>query len=274
MIATLLSVALLNVGITTAADGETGSTLPLPDPPEHQILDRMEWLSENRRQDLEAELERIHEEHGVDIFVVVWDRRLPDGEGPEEFAHRIGESWNRGRIWGVILLTPGSISTPHVVSGGQGVESKTSRHLKAAAVYSREFGARAWSDPDRLEQTALTLGEELIFAAQAILPSTPGQAAHTATIPPAPTRQSFLPWPIAVAIAILSFLLVVVLLLAIRLRSRTTRPGASGSAPVAAPPAPDTPPRLFPDPPATISLGGRFSSGTSMTAAVPTPSSR
>jgi membrane protein YdbS with pleckstrin-like domain len=75
----------------------------------------MEWLSEERRLTLETELNRIHEEHGVDLFVVVWDRRLPDNQRPEDLATLIGHTWCPGGLWGTVLLTVSVILLASVI---------------------------------------------------------------------------------------------------------------------------------------------------------------
>lgn len=176
MISLLFSIALLPAGLNSEQGLEAPALPTLPPAPEGQVLDRMEWLTEDRRLTLETELTRIREEHSVDLFVVVWDRRLSDGQQPAELAQHIGESWSHGSIWGTVLLTPAAINQPIVVTGGQNLNEEHLTHLAQAAAYSVEFGAKAWTDQDRVKQTTLVLAEELVFAKYALAPRPKGLA--------------------------------------------------------------------------------------------------
>lgn len=181
MTAILFSLILLAAPSTE--NGGPPPSRPLPDAPEGQVLDRMEWLTEDRQLALETELGRIRTEHHIDLFVVVWDRRLPDGETTETLATRLGAHWHREELWGTVLLTPGSISHPTVTCGGS--NPALAPHFANAIAQSVTYGGKAWTDQGRLQDTALLLGTELIFAQQQIsLQSEPagGDAASSLTL--------------------------------------------------------------------------------------------
>ena len=263
MIPLFFSLALLNVGDITGTEEAVAPPI-LPEAPAGNVLDRMEWLTDERRINLETELLRIRDEHGVDLFVVVWDRRLPDGESPADLAKHLGEAWHSGEIWGTVLLTPAAISKPTAVTGGTELSSKELKHLAAAATYSVEFGAKGWTDEDRLEQTALVLAEELVFARQTMGPRPKRSTEAPVALLPATTSSSFLSPPILAAAGALLVFVVLLLWYALRRRGATADQTPSS--------APEPAIRTFPAPTAPPRLGAPWSGGASLIVPLYTPS--
>jgi hypothetical protein len=253
MIPLLFSLALLNVGVTTDSDGEP-SPPALPEAPEGQVLDRMEWLSEDRRLNLESELGRIRDVHGVDLFVVVWDRRLPDGESPAGLATSLGESWHQGEMWGTVLLTPAAINKPTIVTGGDQLSAKELAHLQEAASYSVEFGAKGWTDQDRLQQTAPVLAEELVFARQSMGPQLKQTPSGPVALQSDNTSSSF-SFPIMATVGALLALIVILTVYVLRRRGAKT---------TETPSTPEPTVRTFPTPTAPRRLGAPWSGGSSL----------
>ena len=120
----VISIALLGASLAEEQTAVSGSEFNLPEPPAGQVLDRMEWLTDERRENLETELARLKEEHEVDLFVVIWDRRLPDGQLPEDLANNIGQAWSDGELWGTGLLTPEAINRPLAITGGENLSDE------------------------------------------------------------------------------------------------------------------------------------------------------
>jgi len=253
MIPLLFSLALLTVGVPGDSDHATETPQALPAAPTGHVLDRMDWLSEERRLTLEAELTRIHEEHDVNLFVVVWDRRLPDNQRPEDLAALIGHTWSPGQLWGTVLLTPGAINRPIAVTGGKQLTPEEDAHLAAAAAYCVDFGRKAWTDQDRLQQTALVLSEELVFARQTLTDKTTAITSNAAPILPA--ASSFLSPPLLAAAGGLLLLLVALLWFTLRRRKQ---------------PAPEPATRTFPAPAGQTRLGAPWSGGSSLLVPLPT----
>ncbi|MDA0768275.1 MAG: hypothetical protein O3A92_15810 [Verrucomicrobia bacterium] len=256
MIPLLFSLALLTVGVPGDSDHATETPQALPAAPTGHVLDRMDWLSEERRLTLEAELSRIHKEHDVNLFVVVWDRRLPDDQRPEDLAALIGHTWSPGEVWGTVLLTPGAINRPIAVTGGKQLTPEEDAHLAAAAAYSVDFGRKAWTDQDRLQQTALVLSEELVFARQTMTDNT---TAITGSAAPLLPPASFLSPPLLAAAGGLVLLAVTLLWFTLRRRKQPTPE-----------PAPEPATRTFPAPAVQTRLGAPWSGGSSLLVPLPT----
>lgn len=254
-----LSIALIGTGLPNETDPSTATPVSLPEAPTTQVLDRMEWLNEDRREALESELSRLREEHDVHLYVVVWDRRLPDGQRAEDLATELGEWWSEGELWGTVLLTPEAINRPIAMTGGKNLDDEDREHLAAAASYSVDFGSRAWTDQGRLEQTALTLAEELIFARQKLIleqQEPKGTAAVIATLKSKDTAT----FPVLLA-AVGTVLLFTLIFLVKRLRSK----------PNETVPDPEPSTYVFPTPQHAPRLDAPWSGGCSLVTNVPAP---
>lgn len=152
----LLALLILPLGVG-AADFE------LPDAPAGQILDGGDWLGNDEKLQLESELTRLRETHQVDVFVVIWSEAIENEIDLQDLAGRLGETWNRGELWAVVLQQPESLAHPIVAWGGLLLESAGKADVEEALDHAVSRGLKEWSERNRVSGVALNLGEELVF---------------------------------------------------------------------------------------------------------------
>jgi len=138
----------------------------LPNPPLGQVLDRKEWLGENRAVALEERLRRYRSDIGIDVLVVVWDRELPENQTLEELTRKLGKTWAREELWAVVLTAPNSLQRPEICYGGIVADQIDAKSLDHAVAQAIVRGLKDWTEQARIEAVALEIGEEFAYLMQ------------------------------------------------------------------------------------------------------------
>ena len=101
-------------------DATPASPYRLPSPPEKHVLDESDWLELNQQVKLETYLAKRANDWGVHVFGVILEKVPP--QGGESYVKLLGNHWNKGKVWGVVLHVPGEKGSPWFASGGENLD--------------------------------------------------------------------------------------------------------------------------------------------------------
>jgi len=134
-----------------------------PSSPDGQVFDPTGWLGADRIVRLENELSRYRKNHGIEVFVVLWNRSLPSRTTLEDLALRVGETWAQQALWAVVLHLPESLHRPVVVSKNTSGKFAGEQSIEDAMQSAVARGMKEPHNRARVESLALETAEELTF---------------------------------------------------------------------------------------------------------------
>ena len=126
------------------------------------VYDPGKWLLDERREEVEAMLEKAEEKWATRLFAVVLEKNPPIGA--EAYARKLGRIWGGDGVWGVVIHVPGEEGTPWCVAErGSMVKWATKEAFDSAVTRAMDRARREPVERLRLQVACRELTDELGF---------------------------------------------------------------------------------------------------------------
>ncbi|MEJ6560756.1 MAG: hypothetical protein QNL77_02765 [Akkermansiaceae bacterium] len=129
---------------------------------EGHVHDPGKWLLDERREELDAMLEKAEEQWSTRLFAVVLEENPPIGA--EAYARKLGRDFGGDGVWGVVVHVPGEAGSPWCVAErGSMVKWATKESFDSAVTSAMNRARREPVERLRLQVACSELTDELGF---------------------------------------------------------------------------------------------------------------